>query len=59
MSEVDDIVKMTGNCKCENTTREFLTHSTFNCCHRNTTVKHTHTDLLYMAARRLDQNKTQ
>jgi len=36
MSEVEDTVMMTGNCKCENTISEFLTYSTFNCCHHYT-----------------------
>jgi len=41
MSEVDDIVVMTWNFTCENTTNEFLPFSTFNWCHRYTSVKTT------------------
>jgi len=41
MSEVDDIIMMTGNFTCENTISESLPFSTFNYCHRYTSVKTT------------------
>ena len=39
--QVLDLTTMTGNFTCESTISEFLPFSTFNCCHRYTTVKTT------------------